>query len=421
MPQSASSSSTWDADAIVVGAGPAGSGTAAALAQLGHRVLLLEAGRFPRDKVCGDVLLPEVATAMTMLGTSLDELAPDAFTIEGCNFTTGSGLRVGADFIDLHGRKHLWRILPRRILDERLARYAERCGAQLRENQLLEQVDWDSTRQLNVLQVKQRGSRVTYCAPVVVGADGASSRVAASRGLAPMFGTQHRYSVALRAYTDHTASAPRFEVITDGQFERGCCWIVPVSTHRANVGVGLFDARHRPTRGELVQHLTRMMDSRISLSCTQELKGWQLPSASLRRRTVADGVLLVGDAAGFVDPFTGHGIHNALTSGLLAAHAVHDAITKADWRATSQALRGYELAWRRRFMIDFGTGRLLQHVHGNQRLLEKLVVHATCDNRWAGQLMGLVGHAGPRHHLLNPRFLWQLLRSGFGRSDALPV
>ena len=266
MPQSASSSSTWDADAVVVGAGPAGSGTAAALAQLGHRVLLLEAGRFPRDKVCGDVLLPEVATAMTMLGTSLDELAPDAFTVEGCNFTTGSGLRVGADFVDLHGRKHLWRILPRRILDERLARYAERCGAQLRENQLLERVDWDSTKQLNVLQVKQRGHRVTYCAPVVVGADGAFSRVAASRGLAPMFGTQPRYSVALRAYTDHTASAPRFEVITNGQFERGCCWIVPVSTHRANVGVGLFDARHRPTRGELVQHLTRMIDSRISLS-----------------------------------------------------------------------------------------------------------------------------------------------------------
>ena len=99
MPQSASSS-TWNADASVVGAGPAGSGTAAALAQLGHRGLLLEAERFPRDKVCGDVLLPEVATALTTLGTSLDELAPDAFTIEGCNFTTGSGLRVGADFVD---------------------------------------------------------------------------------------------------------------------------------------------------------------------------------------------------------------------------------------------------------------------------------------------------------------------------------
>jgi hypothetical protein len=72
-------------------------------------------------------------------------------------------------------------------------------------------------------------------------------------------------------------------------------------------------------------------------------------------------------------------------------------------------------------MVDFGTGRLLQHVHGNQRLLENLVARAKHDSRWAGQLMGLIGHAGPRNHLLNPRFLWQLLQSSFGRPDALPA
>ena len=411
------SSSTWDADVIVVGAGPAGSGAAAALARLGCHVLLLEAQRFPRDKVCGDVLLPEVASALAALGTSLDELAPDAHVVEGCNFTTGSGLHAGGNFCDRRGQTHVWRILPRRILDERLARYAERCGAELLEDHQLERTEWDASRRVNVLKVRQGGDHTTYLAPIIIGADGTFSRVAAGRGLAATASPPRRYSVALRAYADHASTTPRFEVITDGLLKRGCCWIVPVSPHRANVGIGVFDARDRLTRGELSQHLTRMLGSRIDLSSASDLTGWQLPSASLRRRTVADGVLLVGDAAGFVDPFTGHGIHNALTSGLLAAQAAQRAIASADWRATGAALCSYERAWRRRFAFDFWIGRVLQHVHGNQRLLEAVVARAARNDSWAGQLMGLIGHAEPRHHSLRLQFLWSLLRSSLGRPD----
>ena len=286
------STSLWDADVIVVGAGPAGSAAAAKLARLGRRVLLLEAKRFPRDKVCGDVLLPEVAGSLAELGTTLEDLVPDAHVLEGCGFTTGLGARVGADFRDRRGRRRQWRILPRRVLDERLARHAEHCGATLAEDRRVEQVGSDATRRVNVLRIGHGRTGATYRAPVVIGADGAFSRVAANRGLALAdAGRGRRYSVALRGYVDYTSREPRFEAITDGALERGCCWIVPVSPTRANVGIGLLDARRRPTRSELNRHLSRMLGSRLTLQDTTALAGWQLPATGLRRRTVADGVL----------------------------------------------------------------------------------------------------------------------------------
>ena len=408
-----------DADVIVVGAGPGGSAAAAALGRRGRRVLLLEAQRFPRDKVCGDVLLREVASSLVALGTSLDELAPDAHTVSACDFTTGRGTRAVGHFRDRHGRTHPWRILPRRLLDERLARHAERCGARLEEGCRLEHAEWDAVRRLTVVQVRHRDRALTYRAPLVIGADGVFSRVAACRGLAPVRAARdRRYSVALRGYADWASSQPHFQVLTDGALEFGCCWIVPISPTRANVGVGLLDARRRPTRAELSTHMQRMLGARVDLRGMSELAGWQLPSARLTRRAVADGTMLVGDAAGFVDPFTGHGIHNALASGLMAAESADHAIAIADSRATSPPLRRYERAWRRRFAGDFLLGRLLQSLHGSQPLLEAVMAPATRHAGWADQVMGLVGHAGRRHDMLRPGFLWRLLRSQLERPSA---
>ena len=401
-----------DADVIVVGAGPAGSAAAAALGRLGRRVLLLEAEQFPRDKVCGDVLLQEVASSLVALGTSFDQLAPDAHTVSGCDFTTGRGIRAVGRFLDRRGQTQPWRILPRRLLDERLARHAERCGAQLEEGCRFERAEWDAGRRMNVVQVRRRDRTLSYRAPLVIGADGVFSRVASCRGLTPARTRgRRRYSVALRGYADWTSSEPHFQVLTDSALERGCCWIVPISPTRVNVGVGLLDAHRRPTRAELSGHVQRMLGERVDLHSVSELAGWQLPSASLARRAVADGTMLVGDAAGFVDPFTGHGIHHALASGLMAAESADRALATTDTLASGAPLRRYERAWRRRFGTDFVLGRMLQSLHGHQPLLQAVIDRAGRHEEWADQVMSLVGHAGHRHDMLRPGFLWHLLRS----------
>ncbi len=133
-------------EVVVVGAGPAGSSAAARLARLGRSVLLLEAQRFPRDKVCGDVLLPELEPLLQTLGTSFSDLAPEAQVLTGCRYTTAGGRRVTGSFRDAAGEIHPWRILPRRLFDHRLAGHAVTCGAELREEHRLLDVDWNGRR-----------------------------------------------------------------------------------------------------------------------------------------------------------------------------------------------------------------------------------------------------------------------------------
>ena len=401
-----------DADVIIVGAGPAGSAAAAGLARCGRRVMLLEAATFPRDKVCGDVLLPELERSLASIGTSLDDLAPDAFVVRGCGFTPPHAGRVTGVFRDANGTNYPWRILPRKIFDERLARHAQRCGAELREQHRLEQISWDRVAQVNTLDVRHAGGTVTYRAPLVIGADGAFSRVRRLRGLDRVAGhRRRRYSVALRTYADWPDPEPLFEVITAGALPRGCCWIVPIPGGRANVGIGTFDAPTRPTRAALAARLQQVLGSRVALDTTSTWAGWQLPSAGLWRRTVADGLLLAGDAAGFVDPFTGHGIHNAVRSGVLAGIAADRALATDTCLEAGSPLRGYQRAWRRSFAIDFALGRVLQRVHGDLRLLGAVMSRAARDARFADRVIGLIGHAGSRAQVLHPGFIWDVIRS----------
>ena len=422
MPQLSASASSHctDADVVVVGAGPAGSTAAAGLARRGHRVMLLEAAAFPRDKVCGDVLLPEMERSLASIGTSLDHLAPDAFVVRGCGFTPPHARRVTGEFRDANGTTYPWRILPRKIFDERLARHAQRCGAVLLEQHRLERMSWDRVAQVNTLDVRHVGGTVTYRAPLVIGADGAFSCVRRLRGLDHIAGhRRRRYSVTLRTYADWPDPEPLFEVVTDDTWPRGCCWIVPIPGGRANVGIGTFDVPTRPTRAVLTARLQQVLGSRVVLDTPATLAGWHLPSPSLWRRAVADGLLLAGDAAGFVDPFTGHGIHNAVRSGVLAAIAVDRALATGSYLGTDSALRGYQRAWRQSFAIDFTLGRVLQRVHGDLRLLDSVMSRAARDADFADRVIGLIGHAGSRTQALHPGFIWDVIRSRIaGTSEA---
>lgn len=405
-----------DADVIVVGAGPGGSAAAARLALLGRRVLLLEAAAFPRDKVCGDVLLPEIGALLSAIRTDLRTLAPDARCLGGCVYTAPGGQRITGEMRDAHGIVRPWRILPRLVFDHRLAEHACRCGAQLREEHRVVEVEWEPERDRNVVHIRTPGGTVTLTAPVVIGADGATSRVARSRGLRPSAADcSANLCVALRAYVPWTDAQPSFEVITDRALGAGCCWIVPGPDGRANVGVGLIDPGRESRVGSLHAHLERVLGGRVDFTQASSPAGWQLPFGDLRRRAAADGLLLVGDAAGFVDPFTGHGIHTAIHSGLLAGQAADEALATGNVRASAPAFRAYERAWKRHFGRDFLLGHWLQwtmrRVHASPWMIELIVNRAAHNRRWADRFMGLVGHAIPKTHILRPGFLLDFIRS----------
>jgi geranylgeranyl reductase family protein len=398
------------ADVVVVGAGPAGSLAAARLALLGRSVVLLEAAGFPRDKVCGDVLLPEVDRSLAEVETSFEAIAPEAHRLDGCRYQAAGGRRMEGIFRDARGGARPWRILPRRTLDARLAAHAVGCGAELRERHRLVALSWQGERRTSQLQIDTPRGLETLEARVVIGADGASSRVARESGLRPAASDDGRHLfVGMRAYADWPADDSYVTVIADRELVPGCSWIVPEPGGRANIGVGMIEADRRARGVRLRRRLEELLRCHADLGTVRDVEGWLLPGGHGGRRTVADGVMLVGDAAGLIDPFTGHGIQNAMRSGLDAAVLADRAIAAGDPTAAGP-IGGFERMWRRRMLTEFRLGRLLQRFHARPALVGLAVARAAASRRWADRFMGLIGHAVAKTEILRPGFLFDFVR-----------
>jgi menaquinone-9 beta-reductase len=318
-------------DAVVVGAGPAGSATAYHLARRGRRVLLVDRGNFPRDKSCGDGLTPAAVRLLAEMGV-LDEL-------------TGAA-RVGGVRIRMRGRGSrdfcyaddgpvaYGMVVPRLELDAKLCNRAVRAGATL----------WSDARATYLLgepgavrgvEIERDGRRMAVRAPIVVAADGASSGLGRQAGLRPADRDQTGFA-ARGYYADVTDLDPLLEIhlplfdVTERHLLPSYGWVFPVGGGMVNVGVGLFDPIHRENvRGlydRFVTELTRT-DSRFR----RARPVGRMSGAALRldfdpTRCGVPGLLLVGDAAGLVSPFTGEGISFALESGVLAATEIDAAL-----------------------------------------------------------------------------------------------
>jgi geranylgeranyl reductase family protein len=282
-------------DAIVVGAGPAGSVTAYRLASAGASVLLLDKARFPRDKPCGGGV---TIRALKQLPFGIDpvvEAVVDRFELR-LRHRRGFSRRAPAP---------LALMTQRRRLDAYLVEQAVAAGAEFR----------DGVRVARVAQGEVDGDT----AVVVIGADGANGVTARSLGLR----TDREHGVALEGnLANEAVDAERFAhrlVLEFGTVPGGYGWVFPKGDH-VNVGVGGWE-----TEGpRLREHLARLCEAHgLDVSALTQVRGHRLP---LRRQGAALAearVALVGDAAGLVDPLSGDGMYEAFLSANLAArHAL---------------------------------------------------------------------------------------------------
>ena len=286
-------------DAVVIGAGPAGSTAAYRLATAGARVLLVDRARFPRDKPCGGGLTDR----------AVDQLPVDVTpVVEDRVATFELGLRYEQRF-ERRSTSPLILMTQRRRLDAYLAERAQEAGAVFHDGAKVGSISSGGS-------VTVDGYRVRSGA--LIGADGVNGTTARAVGL----DGGHDHAVALEGNVPFEAlSEGRFRgrvLVELGTVPGGYAWVFPKGDH-VNVGVGGW-LREGP---RLRAHLSRVCrEYGIPEDRLERTRGYRLPMRRAGSSSATGRTLLVGDAAGLVDPLSGDGIYEAFLSARLAAEAV---------------------------------------------------------------------------------------------------
>lgn len=412
----------WHCDVLVVGAGPAGSACAQHLASAGLQVVLADQHRFPRDKICGDGLIPDAYAALQRLGV-LDEVLAQAQAVEQVRCIGPSGRHL-----DVPGRMA---VLPRKQLDDILCRAAQRAGAQLLAPARFEAPLLEGEQ---VVGARLRcegadGSSVAHelRARWVVLATGAVPQALAAVGLCDRLTPS---GVALRGYFRHEAlraQITQLQLVWHPRMRGGYGWIFPGPDGLLNLGVGLTDSHREGTDGKGHKHRAAQGGNlRLMLQAfgevyapagellTQgtpvgEIKGAPLRCGLRGARWSRPGLLVTGEAAGSTYAFSGEGIGKAMETGLLAAEALLQGgqAPVVDTAADAAVRQRYE-ATLRALQPRFDVYQTANHVNHWPWLADLVVWRANRSPRILAKVQGVLNEThAPRLFTLGG--LWRLM------------
>jgi geranylgeranyl reductase family protein len=374
-----------DADVIVVGAGPAGSTTAYYLAQAGLDVLMLEKSTFPREKVCGDGLTPRGVRALVAMGISVSE--QDGWVRNKGLRVIGAGKRLELPWPELSSYPGYGLVRPRTDLDQMLARRAQQAGARLLEGiTVTGPVRDDRTGRITGVAAKAgEDGEQTYRGRIIVAADGNSSRLSVAMGLRKR--DDRPLGVAVRTYYQ----SPRHDDdyleswldLWDGdRLLPGYGWIFGMGDGTSNVGLGLLNTSaafgHTDYQALLRKWLAGMPAEWgfTEENRTQPIRGAALPMGFNRTPHYYQGLLLVGDAGGMVNPFNGEGIAYAMESGEILARTIAQALARARRTETERVLAGYPRALAQAYGGYYSVGRVFVKAIGRPELMRFATKHA---------------------------------------------
>ena len=391
------------ADAIVVGAGPAGAATAILLAEAGRSVVVLDRAERPRPKICGEYLSPEAARVLDRLGVLKAVEAGGARPIRGMRITAPDGTTLTGTYQSVRGHhpyaRHALAVL-RPTLDGALAERLRTLPVDFREGVRVTDVLVEGDRVVGVEAVGRDGWLGAIRAPVVVAADGRASVIAGRLGLR----RPHRLRrMALVTYVAGVVECGDLgEIFVDPP---DYAILNPVAPDRVNLSLVVPLAHVAPWSDRLPQFFAARVRQLPHLA--RRLAGAEVvapiramgPLAYRVDRPRHGGVLLVGDAAGFYDPFTGEGIFAALRSAELAVETVTRALSAGD--VSAAALAGFERARRDAFRGKARVTRALQAVIGRRWLANATARLLARRPGPLQALMGVIGDYVPPGELLS--------------------
>jgi len=338
-------------DCIVVGGGPGGSAAASYLAIQGKKVLLVEKGVWPRDKICGDAVGGKSLSHVSALGVKARLESTPHFRVTGIVFSSPNGSEVTVPLPEEDvARLEAGYSLPRQQFDwllfDRATELVIENGGSVMQGTTVTEV-YSEGNKITGIQVGiggKRGEKMNFYAPWTIGAGG--DRCPVARKIVKEMAGQEliekmHYCGGYREYWDGVKGCEGDSGNIEIHFVEGIIpgyfWLFPLGGGKVNVGsglvFGLMDKKKKKLKAlqadVIANHPAfkeRFADAKMIKGTG---KGWQLPFGSPRkgrknqpRKAYASGALLIGDAASLVDPFSGEGVGNALVSGEIAARHV---------------------------------------------------------------------------------------------------
>jgi flavin-dependent dehydrogenase len=357
-------------DVLICGAGPAGAIAALVLARAGVRVRLLDRARFPREKLCGDTLNPGALGILGRLG--LRAVADAGVPVSGMIVTGDTGVRV----VGRYGNGVCGRTLQRSALDSALLGVVSAAGVQIEEGVLVREPVHDGARVVGVLVAGRDGRPLRLDAPITIAADGARSRLARSLGLARHALRPRRWAVG--AYFERVGD---MAALGEMHVRRDCyIGVAPLPGGLTNACVVSADLSALARPEALLERTLRtdpQLRDRFAHARRVSRPQCLGPLAVESSACGLPGLLLAGDAAGFIDPMTGDGLRFALRGAELAASEAIWALEHGDRDAHVRlaAARHREFATKWRF------NRALRSLVGSPLAVRAAAIGA----RWAPQ------------------------------------
>ena len=386
-------------DALIVGSGPAGSALGAGLSRDGARVILVERARHPRPKACAEYASPRVVEELARLGLDRRDWAEDAVALAGMDLHAGRH-RVRIGYADRHGPRSAWGV-DRRRFDERLARHAAESGAELRDGAIVVGLRSREGR-ISGARVRDNdtGHEEAIDARWVIGADGARSTVARLLGVERPVRFPRR--LGLIAHYEGVDGLRDHGEMHVGP--AGYVGLAPTPGGELNVGMALplgDGGRSASARFSAAIDSLPAVAVRLSASARITPIRGAAPIGHRVSRAAGRGWLLVGDAAGFVDPFTGEGIYRALRSARAAAMAM-----AGDGDVAARYLAERRSAFAAKDSLTW----LVQGLLAMPPMLEHAVERLEARPDVALVLGSALGDCRPATDALTPRALFEVLR-----------
>ena len=401
-------------DIIIIGAGPAGSTAALYADKLGLKTIILDKSSFPRDKICGDALSGKSVRYMRDLNI-LDEVP----TLNGAKInriTFGSPTHKQFD-INLTKSKDPDKIksgfvIAREVFDNFLFKKAKNV-TEIKEGFNVTDLIFDKNQVVGVEGKIDKQKEKLY-APIVLGCDGAKSIMARKLGFHSEDG--ENTAIAIRCYYEGVEGlTDQIELHFVDEVLPGYFWLFPAGDNIANIGIGLSKKNAKKDERKLTEILDEVTQSdyfRDRFKNAKKLekpKGWSLPLGRIKRPNHGDGFMLLGDAAGLIDPFTGEGIGNAMASAKFAVDTADKALKNNDF--SKQMLSEYnKIVWDE-LGSELKTSTKLQDLANYRMLLNIIINKASRNKEIQDMISGMLTNEVPKEKLSNPLFYLKVLFS----------